>query len=424
MDPAASEQLQSIPPADATPAVDVRPVPRVSVQAFCDSQDVSQVIQEAGNDRRMAKANVAVHPGGISGALSMYANAPTPNVIILESSLPAEQMLSELDRLAEVCDAGTQVIVIGQTNDVILYRELIKRGISEYLVKPLTPLAVLASVSDLFAKEQSEPLGRVFAFYGAKGGVGSSTIAHNVAWAISQISGKSAVLLDLDLPFGTAGMDFNQDPGHGIGDAIFSSDRLDDMFLDRILSKCSDQLSLLAAPATLDREYDLAADSFDQIIELAQSSTPIVILDVPNGWSSWTKRVLTGADEIIVTASPALADLRNTKHVIDTLNESRRNDALPQMVLNQVGVPKRPEIKEADFVSTLNAELLATMPFEAQVFGVAANNGQMISEAAPKSKIAAQFVEIATKLTGGTTQAPSKSGLGSLLGMMRKKEAS
>ncbi len=418
-----SQQSQAAPMTDPSLAT-IRPVPRVSVQAFCDSQDVATAIQEAGNDRRMSKANLKVQMGGIAGALSVYANAPTPNVIILESVLAAQEMLSELGKLANVCDAGTQVIVIGQTNDVILYRELIKQGVSEYMVRPVEPLGVIATISELFGKEQGTPLGQVFAFYGAKGGVGSSVIAHNVAWTLSQVSDKSTLLLDLDLPFGTAGIDFNQDPGHGISDALFSSERLDETFLDRLLSKCSERLNLLAAPAVLDQTYDFSAESFDQIIELAQSSTPIVVLDVPNIWSGWTKRVLMSADEVIVTATPSLADLRNTKNVIDLLTESRRNDAPPRLVLNQVGVAKRPEIKEADFVGALNAELLCSIPFDPQVFGVAANNGQMIAEAAANSKPVELFNRIAARLMGTEAESKSKSGIGSLFSKLRKKEAS
>ncbi len=102
-------------------------------------------------------------------------------------SLPREHILAELDRLAESCDPGTKVVVIGHVNDVVLYRELLKRGVSEYLVAPIAPLQLMESISNLYNNPDTEPVGHVYAFIGAKGGVGSSTVCHNAAWALSEI---------------------------------------------------------------------------------------------------------------------------------------------------------------------------------------------------------------------------------------------
>ena len=138
------------------------------------------------------------------------------------------------------------------------------------------------------------------------------------------------VIVDLDLAFGTAGLDFNQDPPQGIAEAVFAPDRVDANLIDRLLSKCSDQLSLLAAPATLDRLYDLPESAFDAIIDMLRATSPCSVLDVPHHWTAWTKRVLVGADEVVIVASPDLANLRNTKTLLDALRQARRNDAAPK----------------------------------------------------------------------------------------------
>ena len=117
---------------------------------------------------------------------------------------------------------------------------------------------------------------------GAKGGVGASTIAHNIAWAIARDFSLDSVVTDLDLAFGTAGLDYNQDPPQGIADAVFSPDRIDTAFVDRLLSKCTDHLSLLAAPATLERVYDFGVDAFDSILDSLRAPIPCIILDVPH----------------------------------------------------------------------------------------------------------------------------------------------
>ena len=419
---AIEEQSESAGPATST--ADVRPVPRISMQAFCESPELAAAIEAAAGDRRMARAHVKVHMGGIAAATEFYQDAATPNLIIVESKLPRDRLDGALDRLAEVCDAGTRVIVVGHVNDVDLYRDLIHRGISEYLVAPVDEMALIRGVADLFVERNTRPLGRTIAFVGGKGGVGSSMVAHNVAWAIARNFDNDVVVADLDLAFGTAGLDFNQDPTQGIAEAINAPERLDDVFLDRLLSRCSDHLSLLAAPATLDRTYDFGETAFEQVIDIAQTGVPAVVLDLPHVWTSWMKKTLLAADEIVLTVEPDLANLRNAKNIVDLLRQTRRTDAPPRLVINKSGVAKRPEIKIADFAAALNLSPAAIIPFDAQLFGTAANNGQMIAEADPRSPIAESFNQIAQLVTGrGEVKRQKRSVLAPLMARFRSAKS-
>jgi len=400
----------------------VPPLPRVSVQAFCDTPGVSQILQDAARDRRMAKTHFQLQMGGAAAAAEFYVSAPTPNVIVLETRAPRDSLLGDLEKLAEVCDAGTKVIVVGHVNDVDLYRELIKRGVSEYLVAPISVMDCLAAWSGLFAGQAETPLGRTFAFVGAKGGVGASTVAHNVAWAMSRNFATETVISDLDLAFGTAGLDFNQDPPQGIADAVFSPERLDDVFLDRLLSRCSEKLSLLAAPSTLDRVYDFGESAFDPVVDILRSTVPAVVLDLPHVWTSWARSLLTTADEIVVVAAPDLANLRNAKNLVDMLKTARPNDRAPWLVLNGSGLAKRPEIKAGDFASAIGLDPVAVIPFDAQLFGTASNNGQMVAETSSSAKPAEIFVEIAKHLLGKTEPRKARGGpLAPILARLRRK---
>ena len=300
---------------------------------------------------------------GSIAAIEAYKNSPTPNVIILESENLGNDILTGLDQLAPVCDAATRVIIIGRMNDVALYRELVRRGVSDYMIAPVTGMQVVRSVCGLFSAPDAKPVGRIIAVVGAKGGVGASTISHNVAFSIARDLVLDAVVTDLDLAFGTAGLDFNQDPPQGIAEAVFSPDRIDNAFVDRLLSKCTDHLSLLAAPATLERVYDFGADAFESIFDSLRATVPCVVLDVPHQWSGWTKQTLIGADDILIVAAPDLANLRNTKNLYDFLKAARPHDQRPLYCLNQIGVPKRPEIKAADFAKALDAEPVVRDPF-------------------------------------------------------------
>jgi pilus assembly protein CpaE len=399
----------------------IAPAPRVSVQAFCETVETAAAVQAACEDRRLGKAHLKIQMGGMAAAVEAYRTAPTPNVILLETEGRGD-ILSGLDQLASVCDAGTRVVVIGRINDVTLYRELVRRGVSDYVIAPVGPIDIVRSVCNLFTTPEAKAVGRIIAVVGAKGGVGASTIAHNVAWAIARDLALDSVVADLDLAFGTAGLDYNQDPPQGIADAVFSPDRVDTAFLDRLLSKCTDHLNLLAAPASLDRVYDFGTDAFDAIFDTLRTTMPCIVLDVPHQWSGWTKRALVGADDILIVAAPDLANLRNAKNMFDTLKAARPNDRAPIYCLNQVGIPKRPEIKAGEFAKAIESDPIVSIPFEPQIFGSAANNGQMIAEISSNHRTAEMFLQIAQRLTGrGDSKKSGNSFLAPLLGKLRRK---
>lgn len=400
---------------------EVRPVPRITIQAFCESEIVAQTLESSSRDRRMARAHVKVHMGGVPAAVEFYGTAPTPNLIVVESKLTGQDLLTHLGRLAEVCDSETKVIVIGHTNDIMLYRELITNGVSDYLVAPISMADFMGSVSEIFVNPEAGPIGRVVAFIAAKGGAGSSTVCHNVAWSISSNFQSDVVLTDLDLAFGTANINLDQDPPQGVAEAVFSPDRVDDILLDRLLAKCAEHLSLLSAPSTLERAYDFDKNAFGSIIEVAQRGAPCVAIDLPHQWNGWTKQILTSADEVVITANPELANLRNAKNLIDTLTELRPNDEKPRLVMNQVGMPKRPEISVSDFCAPLGIDPVAIIPFDPALFGTAANNGQMIAEADPKSPVCESFTYLAQILTGKAELRTEKKSALSILNRLRRK---
>ncbi len=384
---------------EETASARARPIPRISIQAFCENAATAELVQITAEDRRLAKAHVSVHMGGIEAAVAHYQQSPTPNLIIIECSLPRDHIIAELDRLSESCDPGTKVIVMGHVNDVVLYRDLLKRGVSEYLVEPVPPLELMEAISNIYNNPETEPVGHVYAFVGSKGGVGSSTICHNVAWSLSDTIKASVVIADFDLAFGTTGLDFNQDPVQGIADALSSPDRLDEVLLDRLLTKCSEHLSIFAAPVVLDRDYDMSPEGCDQVIDVVRQNVPYLAVDLPHTWSTWTKSILLQADEVVITATPDLANLRNAKNIVDLLQHSRRNDSKPHLVMNMVNMPKRPEISVKEFEAALNLEATSVIEFDSEGFGQAANNGQMIEEVNAKAKATVAFREIAMAIT-------------------------
>jgi len=388
----------------------IAPVPRVSVQAFCETEQTSAAIQAASQDRRLGKAHITIKMGGMARAIETYHSQPTPNVIVLETK-PGTSVLDGLDELAAVCDPGTRVVVIGGPTDTVAYRELVRRGVNDYVVGPVETLDIIRCICSLFSASEAVITGRIIAVVGAKGGVGASTIAHNLAWTMARDLSMDSVVIDLDMAFGTAGLDYNQDPAQGIANAIFQPDRPDTALMERLLAKCGEHLNLLAAPATLERVYDFGAEAFDAIFDTLRMTQQCIVLDIPHQWSAWTRHALINADDILVVAEPDLANLRNTKNLLGTLKSSRPNDRPPLYCLNQVGMPKRPEIDLKRFAKTVESEPVATIPFDCKLFGTAANNGQMIAEIAALSRTTKLFRGLAKRLTGHVDVRPQRNAL-------------
>lgn len=398
-----------------------RPVPRISIQAFCELPDTGAVLQRAAGDRRLSKAHVTVQLGGIAGATQHFSANATPNLLIVETQSHGDAVLTELEQLSAVCDEATKVLVVGNVNDVRLYRELVRRGVSEYMVAPLNPLQVIETISGLYVKPDMRPIGRVLAFVAARGGAGASTIAHNVAWCIGDGMKISTAIVDFDLAFGTTGLDFNEDAGQGVADALAAPERLDDVLLDRLLIKRGDHLSLFAAPALLDRDYNVDESAYETVVDQVRSVTPCVIVDMPHVWASWARQTLVAADEIVLVATPDLASLRNAKNLCDLLRHNRAQDSPPRLVLNMVGQPKRPEIPTKEFAEAIGIEPTLLVPYEPQLFGTAANNGQMLAEVQPNSHAAEGIQRLAAILTGRSVAMPVKKSPLSFISFLAKK---
>jgi pilus assembly protein CpaE len=391
-------------------------LPAISIKLFYEREETRALMQLCAADRRMGRATVECIPGGIPAAVADLRTNATPNLLMVESSAQASQVLHEIDALAAHCDDHVKVLVIGAVNDISLYRQLVARGVSEYLVPPFQPLSIIRSISALFADPDAPFLGKQISVVGAKGGVGASTIAHNLAWALAENTHVNTTLVDLDLSFGTTALDFNQDTPQTIADALLAPERADNAVIERLLARATERLSLFTAPANINQIIDIPDESYSMVIENVRRNVPYMVLDLPHVWSHWVRNMLIASDEVIIVCQPDLASLRNGKNMIDQLKGHRVNDHPPRLVLNMCGVPKRPEIPVKDFAAAIGVEPNIIVPFEPEVFGMAANNGQMISETSPTAKSSIAIDQLASLLTGRMIQVEEKSFIKKLLG--------
>jgi pilus assembly protein CpaE len=409
--PEESEPAQTISYAPTSDSIADQPIPRIRIRLCYDRTDIAALMEQASQDRRLGKAELEVESGGIDAAIAYCASNPSPNLLILDTTATPTELLTKLDRLAEHVEEGTKVVILGATNDIGLFRELMRRGVSEYLVPPLQPLQIIRAISALYVNPEKPFAGRVVAVVGAKGGTGASTIAHNLAWMVAERFNCNTTMVDLDLSFGTGALDFNQDPTQTVAEALLAPERVDEVFLDRLLMKQTDRLMLFCSPASLDREYELNAESFEVVIDRVRRSAPFVVLDLPHVWTTWMRQTLLSADDVIVVATPELASLRNAKNMVDKVKSARPHDAPPLLVLNMMGVAKRPEIPVKDFGEAIGIEPSIVLPFEPHLFGMAANNGQMIGEVSPQAKTSLALEQLAAQLCGRQVAPKKKSTL-------------
>ena len=240
------------------------PLPPITIGAFCEQAETYHLLMQVAADPRLSRVQMQVESGGLLSACEILRDRATPDLLMIESHEGREILLEQLDALADVCDSDTRLIIIGAVNDIMLYRDLIERGVSEYIVHPFLPTDLVRLISGLYAEPSERLVGRVIAVTGAKGGVGSSTLSHNLAASMARVLDAHIVLVDMDIAFGTAGLNFNQDPPASLMDVIEGGERVDMNFVERLLINVDKNLSLIAAPALVEVAQDFSANVFDR----------------------------------------------------------------------------------------------------------------------------------------------------------------
>ena len=375
------------------------------------SEESQSAVVDGLADRRMSRSNIDARIGGIEAAIAHYQDNSTPQLVMLETNSESADVLHELDRLAEVCDAGTNVLLLGSSNDISLYRELIRRGVAEYLVGQVAPRQILDAVTAIFEDPDSPPKGRSIAFMGSRGGAGSSSIAHNVAWQLGQEYGEEVSVIDLDFTFGTAALSFNVETQQTLEMALADTGRLDDQLLDRFLIEYDENVRLLASPSNLEAEESILTDSLDRLLELVRRRSSFVVLDVPHRWAPWVQQVLLDADEAVLVGVLDLSGLRDTKNLMDRLRQQRGDTSPKHMVLNHQGAFKKTELSPKDFETATAVKPDIIIPHAPASFGTAANNGQMVGQVNAKHKSVEALRELAILVSGRQPQQKVKKGL-------------
>lgn len=367
---------------------------RTSIGGFPISQETEQSLEALREDRLLFRCSMDVQSGGLATAISNLTGRKTPELLIVELDCPHEEVFNQLEGLANVCDPETRLILISRHNDVELFQELIKNGVSDYIVSPVTPDKLRESISKIYQGLEADSDGRVIAFLGLSGGVGSSIVSHNVAHELTRIYDATAAIVDLDVHFGTAALNYNVQPRQTIVDALAQLSRLDGELLDQLFVPFGDKVNILASPASLSAGMTVTHETFDVLLKAVRPMADFIILDLPHLWSPWVSDALASADEVVLVGTPDLTSLRDAKSMVEFIGPKRGIDAPTRLVLNKVGNSKH-ELSGKDFKDAVAMKPIVSIPYEAETFGRALNNGEMLSKVAAKSKATQAVADLA-----------------------------
>jgi pilus assembly protein CpaE len=371
---------------------------RAPLLAFVTDAESERAIRDHLAELGVGDAKIT--RGGIAKAIDVLGTQRSPDLLIVDitgDDLP----VSRVHSLAEVCEPGVTVVAIGDRNEIGLYRDLLHAGISDYIVKPLTAQLVARVLTAKSAPGEvaaiQRRLGTMVAVIGARGGVGTTTIAVNLAWYLANQQNRRVALLDLDLHNGNCAMALNVKATPGLREALVSPTRIDNTLLDRVMAPVGERLFVLSAEEPLRDNVDFTAEAVETLVAALREQFHYVIVDVPRTPSAPFLRALDIADFRIVVADETLRSARDTVRLRDALGEGdgqHRN----LFVVNRDGEGGRHAITLDEMQHILELRPKSVIPFQPTMFSAAAGGAEVA--AAQGGKFRDAISALAFELSG------------------------
>lgn len=352
--------------------------------------------------------NAKVRPGGIDAARRSIDITSPPRLVLVDLAESADPV-EGLTELTQLCGPATRFLAIGAVNDVSLYRQLVGLGIADYLVKPVSSevlcdaLTAAARVDEAASSAQRST--RLFAFVGARGGVGTTTMAIATAWLIAHEFKLRTALVDLDLHFGNLALNLDLEPGRGLREALENPERTDSLLLASAMVTEGDKLPILATEESLEEQLMFDGTAVAPLLSALSQDYDCLIVDLPRALDSIARQVIALADSTIVVTDLSLSALRDSVRLVDLAQKLEARNK-PLVVANQVGADHRGEIGRAEFEKGLNGTLDHTIPFDAKAMVAAAHSGKAVPAAAASSKAAVEMRKLAARLAGRDDDRP------------------
>jgi len=372
-------------------------------------------------------ADAVVRDGDSSAALAYLAEVPAPKVVIVdigESSQPLSAMLS----LTAAFTGDTHLIGIGEINDIALYRELTEAGVTDYLVKPVSEKSLAAALSrSEEAKVEAAPKPQIspdevhkIIVVGARGGVGASTTAVNLAWIFAEEKGMKTALVDLDLEFGTIALSLDLEPTRGLREALETPARIDNLFISSATAKLTDNLSIMATEENLSHGHSFSPNAVEVLFETLAHEHGCIVVDLPRALYSVRDQVLSEATRVILVTELSLPALRDSIRLLGIVE-----DAAPKTPITVVAnrcKGGQQAMGQGEFQKALGRKVDLTIIDESKLFNDAANTGKPVVNQSGRSKAAKSLRSVAGIIANDAADAEPKAGKKSWLKLGSSKK--
>ncbi|MCW5749867.1 MAG: AAA family ATPase [Alphaproteobacteria bacterium] len=376
--------------------------------AFLTDSQTADTLQQVALERRIDGA--VIYDGGISAALEEITSMSLPDLLIVDVG-DSPTAVTDVSALATACRKSSKLVVIGEINDVHLFRDLLGAGASDYLVKPVNRYQLLAAVLESSPQQTqqktAERLGQLVVCIGARGGVGTTTTAVGLAWMIAQERAQKVALVDLDLQFGTVALSFNVGAGRGLREALEQPARIDSLFIERATEKVSDNLFVLGSEEPLEDELaiDLAAPSL--LLHELRERFDWVVVDMPRGANMLHRQVLAEATRVVVLAEMTLPGIRDAIRLNALVHDCAPGAEAFFVTLDR-GNAKGQRIGPKDFEKSVGRPISVALPWDATAVQQAAAQARPVPAISKTSKLSHGYHELLDKVAGKNVAAKGK----------------
>ena len=375
------------------------PVGRPAFLAFVADGETEKLLQECATQLALGQGTIL--RGGIARAIEHLGQHRSPHILIVDVS-GVDLPISRVNELADVCEPGVAVVAIGNRNEIGLYRDLLHAGVADYVVKPLNSqlLAKALASGRAHTGEASlihRKLGTFVAFVGARGGVGTTTLAVNTAWYLANRQSRRVALVDLDLQNGDCALALDIKPSSGLREALANPLRIDNTLLERVLAPVGERLFVLSSEEPLAEDLHFTAVAVETLVSALREQFHYVIVDVPRIPTPPYRRALEMADFCVVVADQTLRSVRDTVRLGTALAEGggkRRNI----LVVNRHGEGGRHAVTLQEMQHVLEAKPKSVIPFQPSLFTTVA--GATKIAAARRGKFADAIAALALEMSG------------------------
>lgn len=355
-------------------------LPQSRVTVYSRDKETLEAARNIAADWRFARVKMQAEEGDVETATRAYAEFKSPDVLIIQTDTIDDSFVAKLEALAAHCDENTEAVVIGPDNDVNLYRKLIDMGVSDYLVRPVSADILAEVAAKTLIAQHGVSGSRLVAFIGAKGGMGTSTIARNVGWALSQDLGQKTMLVDASGGWSSHPVGLGFEPSTTFAEAVKAADNHDEDSLARMLFKVTDKYTTLATGGDVLLEPALKPAQMENLLEMLMVKYPAVIADVSGAAPDLAKAILARANDIVLVSNATVACLRLARTLIMEIKDIRGGeDDDVSLFINMRGYAPGNELSSADILKAMELDVKASVPFDPKTFV------KLESEAAPLS---------------------------------------